>query len=545
MVKHAYDAVHFYMQEVASRVVAKTGIPSDKHHMGKLILHCLKEDPDFVCQIDGATEESETNGSVLDRSIRCAISLTALGLKKGDVMVLMGPNHLHYCIPHNAALFLGIMVACIDDTLNVNELKAMFEINTPKIIVGQNKKTEDIKKALDLSGVYAKIVTFDKSDDYTNLSELLEIDNVAAIKEFKPVDIDPEDVVAYLTSTSGTTGVPKTAMLTHKNLAIAIPYIWTGFTQFPTPTRLVFVVSPGQWLSAGFHYLFSPIMKYTRLQTSAPVVPEHFAELVNKYKPTYIATSPNLMTTMLINAKCDFSCFETVIMGGSAVSTELINEVKRRANTDKVYSLYGMSELGGLVVHHEHHPAPGSNGRVVGSCEARLVDPVTNQDIEEPNVKGELWLRGPVVFKGYHNNLEVTKETLTDDGWFKSGDIFYRDESWNIFFVERYKLLLKYRNHQVSPVEIEEVIMKHPGVFHVAVTGIPDKECGDLVVACVVPKPGCNPTAQEIKDLVKESLTDSKQLRGGVVFMKELPFTSTAKVNRKKIKEMVLTLKRE
>ncbi|PZC73879.1 hypothetical protein B5X24_HaOG208709 [Helicoverpa armigera] len=146
---------------------------------------------------------------------------------------------------------------------------------------------------------------------------------------------------------------------------------------------------------------------------------------------------------------------------------------------------------------------------------------------------------------GYYNNPEATKEALTEDGWLRSGDILYRDEYWNLYFVERYKLLLKYRNHQVSPVEIETVITKHPGVFHVAVTGIPDKECGDLVVACVVPKPGCSPTAQEIKDLVKESLTDSKQLRGGVIFMKELPTTSTSKVNRKKLKELVLTLERE
>ncbi|CAH1640981.1 unnamed protein product [Spodoptera littoralis] len=87
--------------------------------------------------------------------------------------------------------------------------------------------------------------------------------------------------------------------------------------------------------------------------------------------------------------------------------------------------------------------------------------------------------------------------------------------------------------------------MKHPGVLQVAVTGIPDRECGDLVVACVVPKPGCSPTAQEIKNLVKDSLTDSKQLRGGVIFLKELPTTSTSKINRQKLKEMVLDLPRE
>ncbi|XP_063896475.1 luciferin 4-monooxygenase [Helicoverpa armigera] len=545
MARRAYDAIHLYMSEITSRLVAKTGIPSDRYHIGKLFLQSLKEAPDFVSQIDGGTGESETNGSVLDRSIRCAISLTALGLKKGDVMVLMGPNHLHYCIPHNAALFLGIMVACIDDTLNVNELQQLFHTNRPKIIFGQNKRTSDIEKAVDQAGIAAKIVTFDEGDKHDTLAKLLEVPNKKAIEEFKATDFDPEETVAYLTSTSGTTGVPKTAMLTHKNIITGMPYIWTVFTKFPTPTKLVIVTSPGQWLSAGFHYLFSPILRYTRLQTSSPVTPEHFGDMVTKYRPSYIIISPNLMTTMIAHAKCDFTCFECIFLGGSAVSQELIDEMKRISKAEHVYGVYGMSELSGTAVQHDYDPLPGSSGRPIGAVELKIVDPTTLQVITEPNVPGELWARGPSVFKGYHNNPEATKEALTDDGWLRSGDIFYRDHSWNLFFVERYKLLLKYRNHQVSPVEIENVIAKHPGVFQVAVTGIPDKECGDLVVACVVPKPGCSPTAQEIKDLVKESLTDTKQLRGGVIFMKQLPLTSSSKTNRKALKELALTLPRE
>ncbi|KAF9411670.1 hypothetical protein HW555_009587 [Spodoptera exigua] len=463
MASQAYDAVHWYMEEVGARVVAKTGIPSDRHHLGKLILHSLQDDPDFIFQMDGATGESETFGSALDRSIRCAVSLTNMGLKKGDVMVLMGPNHIHFSVPHNAALYLGIMVACVDATLGVN-------------------------------------------NHYTTLSQLLKVDD-AAIKNFRPTDFDPAETVAYLTSTSGTTGVPKTAMLTHKNLSIGIRYIWIEFSKFPTPTRMVIVTSPAQWLSAGFHYLFSPIMKYTRLQTSATVTPEHFGELVNKYKPTYILISPTLMTTMMSKAKCDFNCFENIQVGGSAVTQEFLADLKKITNA-KIYILYGMSEVSGPTLQQDESTQPGSYGRPIGGLELKLVDPKTYRVITEPHVPGELWYRGPSVFKGYYNNEEMTKETLTEDGWLKSGDILYRDEAWNLFFVERYKLLLKYRNHQVSPSEVESVIMKHPGVFQVAVTGIPDRECGDLVVACVVPKSGCSPSAQEIKDLVK----------GGVVF---------------------------
>uniref|UniRef100_A0A2H1VVH2 SFRICE_018294 n=1 Tax=Spodoptera frugiperda TaxID=7108 RepID=A0A2H1VVH2_SPOFR len=225
MATRMYDEVHWYMEEVGARVVAKTGIPSDRHHLGKLMLHSLQDDPDFILQIDGATGESETFGSALDRSIRCAVSLTNMGLKKGDVMVLMGPNHLDFCVPHNAALYLGIMVASIDATLGVDELTQVFKTNQPKIIFCQSEKTGDVDAALKMLNMDPKVVTFNEDRHHTTLAQLLTADE-EAVKNFKPTDFDPTETVAYLTSTSGTTGVPKTAMLTHKNLNIGNRYLW-------------------------------------------------------------------------------------------------------------------------------------------------------------------------------------------------------------------------------------------------------------------------------------------------------------------------------
>ncbi|XP_050552679.1 uncharacterized protein LOC118274573 isoform X3 [Spodoptera frugiperda] len=545
MVKRGNDAVHWYMEEVGARVVAKTGIPSDRHHLGKLILHSLQDDPDFILQIDGATGESETFGSALDRSIRCAVSLTNMGLKQGDVMVLMGPNHIDYCIPHTAGLFLGLKVASIDATLCVNELKQLFETNRPKIIFAQTKKLGDINEALSASKVDAKIVTFDNISIYKTMTELLNDADEASVKKFQPTDFDPSSTIAFLTSTSGTTGIPKTAMITHENLAISLPYIWKTMSKFPSPIKISFVVSPAQWITTGFNYIFSPVLKFTRLQTSKPVTPEHFGDLVNKYRPNYILCNPVLMRTLAEQANCDFTCFEQMSLAGSYVSPELVEKMKKLTQSEDVFIHYGMSELSGTAFVHDCPAPPGSCGRPAGSFDCKLVDPETHKEVTEPHVQGELWFKGPAVFKGYHNNPEVTRETFSDDGWFRCGDIFYRDESWNVYFVERYKSLLKYNNHQVSPLEVEMVIMKHPGVLQVAVTGIPDRECGDLVVACVVPKPGCSLTAQEIKDLVKENLTDTKHLRGGVIFMKSLPITSASKINRQKLKELALTMRRE
>ncbi|XP_075983878.1 luciferin 4-monooxygenase-like isoform X2 [Anticarsia gemmatalis] len=544
--KTAYDSVHFYLNDLGARVVAKTGIPTDRHHFGKIIHHSFKENPDFIMQIDGATGESETNGSALNRSVRCAVAFKTLGLQKGDVMVLMGPNHLELCIPHYAALYLGIMVAAVDTTLGVQELQDTFNVTRPNIIFCQSEKVPTIEEALKLAGLVSKIVTFDDGSQHTTFGELLKTADEDAVASFLPADFDPAETPAYLTSTSGTTGTPKAATLTHQNLFIGISYLWLMFTKFPTPTRMALVVSPLQWLSAGMQFLFSPILRVTRLQTSAAITPEHFVYLLNTYKPTFTAASPVLMNNLLpYSDQCDFSCFDAIVLGGSAVSPELCDQFKTLIKSDQVFGLYGMSEAAGIVFQNDYPPPKGSSGCARGALEYRLVDPTTKKDVTEPKVPGELWIRGLQVFKGYYNNPEMTAETLTEDGWLKSGDIFYRDEYYHFYFVERLKSLLKYKNHQVSPVEIEMVIRRHPGVLDACVTGIPDKECGDLVVACVTRKTGSTVTAQEIKDIVKETLTDSKQLRGGVIFMKEFPLTSSSKINRKKVQELALTLERE
>ncbi|KAJ0173168.1 hypothetical protein K1T71_011344 [Dendrolimus kikuchii] len=226
-IARAFDSVHFYMSDFSSRVVAKSGVPSDRYHLGKLILQGLRDDPDFVLQIDGAIEEFETNGSVLDRTIRCAISMQNMGLKKGDVIVLIAPNHIHLCIPMYAALNLGIIVAPQDPTLGDKELEPYFANMEPKLIFCQCDKTEILKKALKNINLHTTIVTFDKGDEFINLAEfMIKYCGDSEIKDFQSTDFDTETAVACLTTTSGTTGVPKAVALSHKNVAISLSYVW-------------------------------------------------------------------------------------------------------------------------------------------------------------------------------------------------------------------------------------------------------------------------------------------------------------------------------
>ncbi|KAJ8711128.1 hypothetical protein PYW07_008370 [Mythimna separata] len=541
-VTYKNEVIDNYMSEFTSRIISETRTPSDQYHLGKIILQSFKDDPDFVLQIHGGTGESETNGSMLRRSIQCATTFRNLGLKTGDTIVLMAPNHLDQPVPFYAALYLGIAIAAIDRFLGVSELEYTFNIIKPKIIFCQSEKVQDVQKAVAILNLDSKIVSFDTSSDTISLSEMLqrhsdEID----VENFKPADFDPEDTIALLISTSGTTGLPKSASLTHMNMAANAPTICAFAKNIP-PTRSLLIVAPLQWLSVLMNNLFSSIYKYTRIQSSHTLTTEHILEMIGKYKPTFMILSPTMMTTLLNagkKANSDFSCFEVIHLGGSAVPKTLVEELRIMAANAKVADGYGMSEMGCIAFYSFDSPV-GSCGKPFAHLKYKLVNIETGEEIKEPNRNGELWIKSPGGFKGYYNNPEATAEVLSKDGWFMTGDMMYRDDEWNFYFVERIKLLLKYRNHQISPVELEDVIRQHPGVQDVAVTSLPDAECGDLPVACVIPRLGAALTETEIKDLVKEKLTDTKQLRGGVIFLKELPLTTSTKVHRRKLKEIAL-----
>ncbi|XP_041972413.1 luciferin 4-monooxygenase-like isoform X1 [Aricia agestis] len=543
-------AITWFIEEVAARVVAQTGIPTDRHHVGKMLLQNLKDAPDFVLQIDGATGETHTYKDGMERSIKCATALKNLGLKVNDVIAVMGPNCLDLPITLQAGTYLGVTVAGFDNRYSISEFSGLFQQCPPKVVFCPSANVNNVQKAIEGLNIKALIVTFDTSDDtqYLNYQQFLDkySDNTPADK-FTPNDFDPSEVNSIIASTSGTTGLPKITPVTHKQMMIAFPLIFAVFDTFPTPTELALCMSPIQWLSAHMFMVSSVLTRFPVVYTSQPITPHHMYELINKYKPTFTISSPTFLTTLLKpgqSERCDFSSLRTVFIGGSAVSAELIAVAKEAAPNARFYAPFGMTECAGMIFSGED-PTGKSCGREIGHLKYRLVDPESGKDITEPDVPGELWVKGPTVFKGYYNNPSANASALTPDGWLKTGDIFHRDADYRYHFVDRLKLLLKYRNHQISPVEIEKVIIKHPGVLDVAVTGITDAEEGDIPVACVIPQDGCHVTAQEIKDMVKEELSDIKQLRGGVVFLQEFPLTSSSKVDRTKLKVMVRTMDRQ
>lgn len=180
----------------------------------------------------------------------------------------------------------------------------------------------------------------------------------------------------------------------------------------------------------------------------------------------------------------------------------------------------------------------GSVGTLLPNQTAKYMSP---EERELPiGETGELWVKGPNVFKGYHNNVEGTKNALTEDGYFKTGDVGHQDKDGNFYITDRVKELIKYKGFQVPPAELEGLLISHPTVNDVAVIGIYNKDqATEVPRAYVVPKPGIEgspKTADDIMQWLQAKVANHKRLRGGVRFVDEVPKSSSGKILRRLLK---------
>jgi acyl-CoA synthetase (AMP-forming)/AMP-acid ligase II len=180
----------------------------------------------------------------------------------------------------------------------------------------------------------------------------------------------------------------------------------------------------------------------------------------------------------------------------------------------------------------------GSVGLAIPNTECRLIDPATGQDAA-PGERGELWVRGPQVMKGYLNNEKATAETLDDEGWLHTGDVAVVDENGIYTVVDRVKELIKYKGYQVAPAELEAVLVGNPSIADAAVIGVKDEESGEeLPKAFVVKAPGAEITEDEVMEFVAATVAPHKKIRS-VEFIEQVPKSAAGKILRKDLKARV------
>ena len=280
------------------------------------------------------------------------------------------------------------------------------------------------------------------------------------LTEQVPVDADDTVVLPY---SSGTTGISKGVMLTHRNLVANVAQT-LGAAEMREDETLVAVLP-------FFHIYGMQVLMNCGLRAGATIVTlprfelEQFFSVHQEYGVTRSFVAPPIVVAMAkhpIVDQYDLSKLEQVFSGAAPLSAELALEAGRRLDCEVVQG-YGMTELS--PVSHLT-PAgqfkPGSVGVTAPNTEMRIVDPLTGDDLDV-DADGEIWVRGPQVMKGYLNNERATADTITDEGWLRTGDIGHVDADGHVFVVDRLKELIKYKGFQVAPAELEAAAAHPPG----------------------------------------------------------------------------------
>ncbi|XP_047999219.1 luciferin 4-monooxygenase-like [Leguminivora glycinivorella] len=507
------------------------------YHLGNLILEYFNTNEDHVWQVDAGTGEVEMKSSIKCRSIQLARCLRNAGLKPGDVLIVSAVNHLNAHIPFYAGYLNGMPVSGIDPVNIYEEIKVFLNIIKPKLVFCESPSLEDYERASRDLGLDTRVVTFgDSRNSYTDFVKMY--DDQTPDNEFKVAHFNTDEVYAWLISTSGTTGLPKVAAIKHCEIlkVVKMSAIIRGKERVPLLNQ-----SSIHWVSSYLATLCNISSNQYIVQTSSPQTVEHMIDVINKYKPTMVSSSPLLFVDIVRHQKyCDLTCFKKIVITGFNMNPDIFKELQARVGPNGcVWNLMGQTECVGCILMPAPEGPQGNCGYELKAVPVQLVDTNTGEVITEPNRPGELWTKGPR-FTEYYNNPEATAAVFSPDGWYKTGDLLYRDENGFFFYVERMTSSFRYRNYFVTPLELEQLIQVHPDVLDVCVVGIPHPEDGKQAVACVQRRPGSTLTEQDVKDIVACKLSVPKHIHGGVIFIVDFPRTVSGKIARGKVQDYVL-----
>ena len=295
------------------------------------------------------------------------------------------------------------------------------------------------------------------------------------------------------------------------------------------------------WFSGFATLIMAAANQQTRLITANPFTPELFLELIEKYQIESVFTPPSHIAMILQSQNIEEVNLNSIkfwISGGSFVSPFMVQKLQMYIKNGTVYSGYGMTEVGCVVSTTEANT--NSVGQIGNNMSLRIQDDDGN--LLGIGETGELLIKPQRPFLGYYGNKEATENTLLN-GWIVSGDMGYVDKEGYLFLVDRKKDIIKYKNFQISPNDIECYIQKMDGVIMCCVVGVPDEyKTLDLPAAVIVKTKDSTLSKEYILNKTMQDLPDYKQLRGGVYFVDEFPMTPSGKIKRKAVRDSTIKL---
>jgi acyl-CoA synthetase (AMP-forming)/AMP-acid ligase II len=485
----------------------------------------LENRPDEVVLTDGSTGRTMTAASFMDQVKRMAGGLTAAGFGAGHTVALMAPNIPEYCVIFHAVAWAGGTITTLNPTYTANEVGHQIKDARAEVLITTPDFMETARE-----GAHSIPVIAIGSPEYGALMG-------DAITAQVPVDLDKFTVV--LPYSSGTTGLPKGVMLSHRNLVVNVDQ-----------TIIAGDFQPGEKTAAFlplFHIYGMTVLMNIHLAGGGALVtmPRFdlplFLQISQDYKCRRMWVVPPVALALAKHPLVDdydLTSLEQVFIAAAPSGAELSDTIAKRLNCTALQG-FGMTELS-PVSHIIPGSAPrsGAAGQTVPNTSCRIVDIDTGANLG-PGQEGELWIKGPQVMQGYLNNAKATAETITEDGWLRTGDIAKIDSDGYMFITDRLKELIKYKGFQVAPAELEATLVAMDGISDAAVIGLPDVEAGELPIAFVV---AGDPPPDEaaIMAHMETQLSHYKQVHQ-IHFVDEIPKSASGKILRRLLRDRVKT----
>lgn len=484
--------------------------------------------------IDGPSGRTLTYRQLADGIRRAATGLTRRGFGKGDVLAIYSPNLPEYAVAFNAVASLGGTNTTVNPLYTADELASQLRDSGARFLVTVPPFLDKAREAAAKTEI-EDIFVFGAAEGARPFAELLQ-----APPSPPAVPIDPRADICVLPYSSGTTGLPKGVMLTHRNLVANLQQCASmpGFDGF-REHDVIMAVLPF------FHIYGMVVIMMLALSQGGTLVTMprfdlvEFLGLIQKYRVTILPIVPPIVVGLVKHpavAQFDLSSVRLVFSGAAPLGEDMARALSAKLGCPVVQG-YGMTEASPVTHLSPTHDAPvkpGSIGQVVPGTEVKIVDIVTGAALGRRQ-EGELLIRGPQIMKGYLNRPEDTAASIDREGWYHTGDVGYVDDTDWFYIVDRTKELIKYKGMQVAPAELEALLLTHAAVLDTAVVRTADEEAGEVPKAYVVLKPDDASRATSAEALmawVAERVAPHKRIRQ-VEFIDQIPKSASGKILRR------------
>jgi acyl-CoA synthetase (AMP-forming)/AMP-acid ligase II len=499
----------------------------------EILEHAAGRLPDKTALIEG--EQSLTYAEMLARAEAFSAGLAGMGVAKGDRVALLFPNCIEFCLAYFAVLRLGAVVVPLNNRLAAKEFAYIVNDSGPKVLVVGHQlweAYEGFRGMLDSppAVVYAGEREAPGAADFAELSR----PGPAAPA---PPEIGP-DQAACIMYTSGTTGLPKGAVMSHRNVftnarncGAHMGYVESDVTLIVVP---LFHVTGLNTQLVAFVYCGGTCVIQRAYNTAEMI------RLLARHRVTTMITVPTMYTLLLVNQEletADLTALRALSYGGAPMDPATIAGLKERLGVE-LFNAYGLTETSSLATVMppcDTARKGASVGLAVSGVRLRVVGP--GGDDLPPGEAGELWIKGPNVVQSYWNKPEATAESLAG-GWLHTGDYARMDDEGFVYIVDRKKDMINRGGENIYSIEVEAALTSHPRVLEAAVVPRPHSIFGEVVHAFVVPSPGQPPGEEEIIAHCAGLIADYK-VPASVSVVEELPRNPGGKVLKARLREMV------